>query len=183
MDGGRILYATDVLPAGDPSRRVPRREQSVAASRLLARLTAGFVPSAHSKSHSRALVAAAVGDVAGLSLGIDIEWMAPGRPFAAIARDVLDVAGDIDAEAFYRGWTFYEAYYKAFQRFPDGDDTRTVVASARDGEIVRLDGETCAIQHRVAGAFRLCVVWRDAGDWHAHASTTPHIHALQRARV
>ena len=43
----------------------------------------------------------------GLMLGIDIEWIAPHRPFAAIARGYLGIAVTaMEASTFYRGWTF-----------------------------------------------------------------------------
>ena len=163
-DSARILYATDTLSTDDIHRRVPRHQQSIAASRLLKRLEgADFVPTARSKSHSRGVVAAAAGNTQGLLLGIDIEWMAPDRPFGAIARTVFASAPQrISIADFYLGWTYFEAHYKAFQCFPSEASVHDVVAHTRDGIVLHLDDGTRVMQRCVADAFQLCVVWRDA---------------------
>jgi hypothetical protein len=162
MDGARIFFATDILPTEDITRRVSRRAQSSAASRLLERLTGnGFNPTAQSKSHSRGIVAGTVGNIPELLLGIDIEWMAPDRPFAAIAHTFLESAPErMEPEDFYRGWTFFEAYYKAFQRFPDAASVHDVLRRASDGGVLRFHDGTQLMQKRVAETFQLCIVWR-----------------------
>ena len=162
MSGARIFYAIDILATDDITRRVARRVQSSAASQLLARLTAAdFHPTARSKSHSRGIVAGAVGNIPELMLGIDIEWMAPGRPFGAIAHTFLASAPERMAAAdFYRGWTFVEAYYKAFQRFPDQALVHDVIRHAIDGEVLWFRDGTGVLETRVADAFQLCLVWR-----------------------
>ncbi len=157
----KILYAVDILPTDDIRCRFPRSCQSAGASRLLSWLEEGCPRrSATSKSHSRAVVAAATGDAPGLSLGIDVEWMAPDRPFDEIARMFLAFPSPrMDAETFYRGWTFVEAYYKAFQHFPDETQVRTVIAhGSEDG--LRLGDGIGVIQFCVASDFRGCLVWR-----------------------
>jgi hypothetical protein len=157
-----ILYAIDILPADDIRRRVPKSRQSAAASRLVALLEEACGPaSATSRSHSRAVVAAVAGAAPDLSLGIDVEWMAPNRPFDEISQMVLPSAERrMDILTFYRGWTFFEAYYKAFQRFPEPAQVDSLIAHNRDDDVVQLSDGTCVTQFRVAGDFRGCVVWR-----------------------
>jgi hypothetical protein len=123
----------------------------------------GFAAKARSKSHSRAAIAAAAGNVPGLKLGIDIEWMAPRRSFAAIARTYLDVAvTDMEASGFYRGWTFFEAYYKAVQRFPDSVLIASAIAQDSEGVVCSLDDGVFFLHRRVAELFHLCLVWRSS---------------------
>jgi hypothetical protein len=159
---GQILYAADILSADDATGRLPRRLQSAAATRLLEGLGGpGFLAKVCSKSHSRAAIAAAASDMPGLSLGVDIEWMAPHRQFAAIARSYLGVAcQEMDATGFYRGWTFFEAYYKALQHFPDAALVASAIAQDSDGTAHGLDDGTWYLHRRVAQSFQLCLVWR-----------------------
>jgi hypothetical protein len=158
MSPASILYAIGRLPVEDPTHRMPRRDQSAAAARLVARLGPASVTS---RSHSRGLIAAAAGDA--LALGIDIEWMAPARDFAALARAFLERAPKaMNAADFYRGWTFHEAHYKAFQRFPDEESVLAVLAAA--GETLTLLDGTQVLQRRVAEMFQLCLVWRCASS-------------------
>jgi hypothetical protein len=163
MTGG-ILYATSFLPA-DAVARIPRKLQSRAARDLQSLLTAGVTPHATSRSHSRAAIAAAVGDQTVLGLGIDIEFMDPDRPFAALAGFLVeDAPRDIDAEIFYRCWTFAEAYFKAFQRAPPHRAVRTVSTLENSGEAARLDDGTQLLHRRIADRFQLCLVWQATGD-------------------
>jgi hypothetical protein len=160
----RIVYAADALSTDDISKRIPRARQSAAAAALLERLSGGLAPTASSKSHSRGVVAAAAGDAPDLQLGIDIEWMAPGRPFSAIARTVLPIAPErMPIGDFYRGWTFFEAYYKAFQEFPRSALVEQVIYRTAEVGAHRLVDGSAMAQRRVADAFQLCLVWRDAG--------------------
>jgi hypothetical protein len=153
---GRVLYAIDRLTARDVTHRAPHRDQSAAAARLVARLGLASVTS---RSHSRGLIAAAAGDA--LVLGIDIEWMAPTRDFAALARAFLQRAPQaMSAADFYRGWTFHEAHYKAFQRFPDEESVLAVLAAT--DETLTLPNGTQVLQRRVAEMFQLCLVWQCA---------------------
>ena len=161
---GRLRYATDILSAGNFDRRVARTRQSAAAAALLERLCEpGFHPTATSKSHSRALVSAAAGDAPELLLGIDVELIAPDRPFAMIARAFLaSVRDDLAAADFYRGWTFFEAYFKALQKFPNEAEILAAAAHCQENAVLRFDNGICAIQHTVADAFQLCLVWKCA---------------------
>lgn len=165
-DNGQIVYATDILSADDATGRIPRHVQSAAAAHLLEKLGGpDFARKVSSKSHSRAAIAAAASDVTGLLLGIDIEWMAPHRPFAAIASGYLGIdAAQMDAERFYRGWTFYEAYYKALQRFPPVGLVELAIAQHNEGVANRLSDGMCVLYRRMADAFQLCVVWHAAGS-------------------
>jgi len=162
---GTILYATSFLPAADSSARISGQHQSPAARSLLELLKAGIASSVSSRSHSRAAMAAAVGDSEILNLGIDIEFMDPERPFAALAGFLVeDAPRDIDAETFYRCWTFAEAYFKAFQRAPSDRAVRTISTLENSGQAVRLDDGTQLLHRRVADRFQLCLVWQATGD-------------------
>lgn len=157
---GSILYATSHLVADTLGRRIARQRQSSAARQLLETLEAEIAPTARSKSHSRTMVAAAVGNVAGLSLGIDIEWMAPDRPFAAMTGIFLKAApAQIGMEEFYRGWTFAEAYFKALQHLPRESDIQNVAAGSTHDGVLRLSDATNVLQRRIDNVFQLCVVW------------------------
>jgi hypothetical protein len=155
------LYSADILSTDDPSRRLPRARQSAAATRLGKGLRdANFIPTTLSKSHSRMAVAAALGDARVSALGIDIEWIAPERRLDAVAAMIFDpVPENLAPLDFYCGWTFYEAYFKAFQRFPPGVSVSDVVAHApRDG-IFRFADGTQVLHRVVAESFLLCIVW------------------------
>ena len=157
MQGVRIIYAAQIIAAGPPGRRLPRAMQSQAARDLLARI-AGETQTTSSRSHSRAAVAVAASPRAGLSLGIDIEWIAPERPIAAIARDYLGAASaGLSVREFYRAWTFYEAFFKAFQRSPSPAAIAEVLASRAD--MCRLHDGTQIVQRRVKDGFQLSLVW------------------------
>lgn len=162
----RIIYAGIILPTDDPVRRIARARQSEEAARLVTILCGSeFVPEVQSRSHSRAAIAAAVCRSREVSLGIDIEWMSPDRPMEAIARGFLSTApAELTLPDFYRGWTFYEAYFKAFQRAPDEALLIEAVRAAKDDIEFRLADGTQCIQHCVATIFRLCLVWRGPGS-------------------
>ncbi len=160
---GQILYATSQLSAPDLGERVPRGRQSAAAQRLLETLNANIAPAIGSKSHSRAVVAAAVGDAEITALGIDIEFMDEDRPLADIARFLSKGAPEkIGPEAFYRCWTFAEAFFKAYQHLPP---ERAVLCVGKqkgaDGEY-ELDDGTRLLHRRIADRFQLCLVWRSS---------------------
>jgi hypothetical protein len=158
---GRILYATSELSARDLGERLPRKRQSAAAQHLLQILSDELVPTAGSKSHSRAVVAAAVGDAGIAALGIDIEFMDDDRPLADIARFLSKSAPEnIGSEQFFRCWTFAEAYFKAYQQLPPDRAVRRVgELRGADGEC-ELDDGTHLLHRRIADRFLLCLVWR-----------------------
>jgi phosphopantetheinyl transferase len=166
MVSGRILYATSTIRAAGPGERIPRRQQSEAASGLLCRLGGPqFRPNATSKSHSRAIVAAAAGQADQLSLGIDVEWVCENRPFNAILRFLVpSLTSDVDCQGFYRAWTFIEAYYKAFQEQPDPADVAAILTTSPDDKLLEVSGGVWLMQHRVADVFELCLVWKSSGS-------------------
>lgn len=158
---GTILYTASLLPAHGAAERVSRKHQSAGAQHLLDILEPRFAPTARSKSHSRAAVAAAAGNAEGLSLGIDIEWMAPNRPFAAIARVFLkSVPVEMGPEEFYRGWTFAEAYFKAFGRMPPEAVLEEIFTRPPSDEIRQLGDGKNILHRRVLADFQLCLVWQ-----------------------
>jgi hypothetical protein len=122
-------------------------------------------------SHSRQAIAAAVGDAEGLCLGIDIEWMCPNRPFAAFAGLFLNPPpARIGAVEFYRGWTFSEAWFKAFQRLPPERDLRAIVTRPARNDVQHLPDGAHVLQLVVAGEFQLSLVWRapTLETWYVH---------------
>ncbi len=156
-----ILWAVSILPGHDAGARLARGHQSVAARRLLEALGDDFAAHKKTVSHSRHAIAAAVGNAEGMSLGIDIEWMCPDRPFAAIAGVFLDPApAQIGAAEFYRGWTFSEAWFKAFQHLPPERDLRAIATRPASNDVQHLPDGVQFLQLVIAGEFQLCLVWR-----------------------
>ncbi len=106
-------------------------------------------------------MAVTVCNAPGCLLGIDIEWMASDRPFDAIAHAFFASAPRRTSIAdFYREWTFFEAYYKAFQRFPEDTLFKTVVRGGSAGAAYSLGGGCWVMLRSVSDAFQLCLVWR-----------------------
>ena len=102
---------------------------------------------------------------AGCPLGIDIEWITPGRQIAAIAGDFLGDAGKtIGVADFYRGWTFYEAFFKAFQRPPLAQRVLELIACPDMPSVHCLSDGTKVLQHCVGETFRLSLVWSGDND-------------------
>ena len=162
----RVVYTTGLLGTGQPGDRVPRARQSAAASRLLERLVGHEGrPLASSKSHSRSAIAVAMSVGAEHPLGIDIEWITPARPVAMIARSFLgDTGRMIGVADFYRGWTFYEAFFKAFQRSPSPARVLELIERPDLRSVHRLGDGTKVLQHRLADAFQLSLVWSGDDD-------------------
>ena len=161
MTGAWLGYSFRTIESGDTAKRIPRRLQSQAAAALLSALqTRAPSPALHSKSHSRAVVAVALGQAQ--ALGIDIEWIDTTRPLGRIASYLE--WGDIDRAAFYRGWTFREAYYKAFQRNPSKDLAARAMEERPDGTIIEFEDGVRLFQRRVLGSFQLGLVWKSAGS-------------------
>jgi hypothetical protein len=161
---GTILYATSLVCAAHAPTRIPWQRQSAAARALQDSLSGGIAPAVSSRSHSRVAVAAAVGDAQVSALGIDIEFMDQGRPFAALAGYFTeDVPADLDAVVFYRLWAFAEAHFKAFQLLPTNNAFRAV-GKLSDNETLTLDDGTTVLQHRVSEQFLLCLVGRAMQD-------------------
>ena len=159
---GRIGYAVTAISGAPLADRVPHRLQSLAAAALLTSL-GGDRASATSKSHSRAAVAAAMGNAASLKLGIDVEWMSPDRPFAAIMHAFApSLTGPLDRDCFYRGWTFLEAYFKAFQELPNARAIAEIVTA--DAKPIPLQiGDGVWVRHdNVFEVFKLCLVWKSS---------------------
>jgi hypothetical protein len=161
MDG-TILYSTATIAAkAAAGARLRREVQSAAAEDLVSRIGSGVTVTARSKSHSRTMIAVAVGDAPGLRLGIDVEWKKPDRPFEAIAGLYLDVAGaSIGADAFYRAWTFGEAYFKAFQKDPGPSALRQILARS-SADPVRLGADGPWVYQRPLGDdYQMTLVWQ-----------------------
>ncbi len=157
----QISYAAATFASPPSGQRIPRAQQAAAANALLMRLRS--IPhTASSKSHSRTLVAAAVGDAEELQLGVDVEWMSPDRPIEEIMRCIVPVLpAGCSREALYFGWTFFEAYYKAFQRPPSDAEIVSLVVSPA-GQPRRLPSGICVLQQSIEQNFALSLVWRSS---------------------
>jgi hypothetical protein len=166
--GGTILYSTATIAAqAAAGTRLQRSVQSSAAEELMSRLTSKMAITARSKSHSRTMIAVAAGDAPDLRLGIDIEWKKPDRPFDAIAGLFVDVAGrTIGIDAFYRAWTFGEAYFKAFQRQAGAAELDQILDLPADsaGPIALGADGIWTWQRPLGDAFQMSLVWRTAGN-------------------
>jgi phosphopantetheinyl transferase len=118
------------------SARLPHHEQSPAAAALLnaLRRETGVAEGPSSKSHSRAVVAAALGEHR--RIGIDVEYCDARRDLAGLSRYLLGAdAAALSLSEFYRLWTFHEAYFKAFGAASDVTLRRAVLeAGASAGE-------------------------------------------------
>jgi hypothetical protein len=160
-----IVYATSLLPAAEMHTRIARAHQSAAAQALLESLKAGFAPRISSKSHSRTAIAAAAGTAGITNLGVDLEYMDPARPFAALAGFLIGAETmPVGAAGFYRCWTFAEAHFKAFQKLPLEGGIRRVAALSDSDERCQLDDGTHVLLQRIADRFQLCLVWRSTHD-------------------
>lgn len=92
-----------------------------------------------SRSHCRGLCGAAVSDKA-LLLGFDIEYMDTSRSWADILSRFVDGqdCSIYPIESLCRGWTYLEAYYKAFGTYPNTKDLVETLCenSAQDDKLI-----------------------------------------------
>ncbi len=157
-----LYYSYALWPGAKPAARWPRAQQSHAAAVLLADMRAqtGLAAGPCSKSHSRALAAAAVA-ISG-SLGVDVELADPARAITALARQLLGRESALSHWDFYRLWTFREAYFKAFGAFPGEALLRCAEQAGRMQPAGYRLG-CVQVHHQVIfGAFQLAAVWNGA---------------------
>jgi hypothetical protein len=150
-----LCYETQLVAGAPRGARVRHAVQSAAASDLLAALRqrAGVAEGPSSKSHSRDLVAAALAPAG--RVGIDVEYRAPGRRIEQVAEHIMH-APAADADAAYRAFTFWEAYFKAFGEWPDRALLRSVAGSR---EQVQRVGSVSLLHRAVETDFALTLVW------------------------
>lgn len=166
----RIDVAVSMAQRGPARRRAPRAEQQAACRRLLSTLLQpsrsehpGITASRHvSFSHSR--VASAVAAGTHLPVGIDIEWMAPHRDTEKILEVLCGISRpSLPSDAFYRAWTFYEAYFKACGTIADAEILDRVIDTAStDPFFLQTPGRRSwigVIQSIWECEFMLSVVW------------------------
>lgn len=154
-----LRYATRRLAGITPGQRPGKALESAAARALQAELD----PAAtiFSRSHGRGLVAAAVAGPPVTRLGVDIEWIDPGRRMAEIAEHFLGApAAGLTPEQFFRGWTFGEAWFKAFGADPSPDLIR--IAGANQSPEPVAVGEAWLLQTLPEPGFVLSLVWAGA---------------------
>ena len=167
-----VFYGARALAPPPLGARVPRRRQKEAVRYLLAEVSArapvgcSSVTEYQSMSHSRRIVAAAIGR--GGRVGIDVELMCPRRNTGAILEVFLaPMDNPVSLSAFYRVWTFGEAYFKAFGRLPGSEALSQVIdVHAGDGTsdgAYRVDcrkNGAAGVLHSVPfDDFALTIVW------------------------
>jgi hypothetical protein len=152
----RPRYAVRRLPDFEPGARPPKALESAAARALQAELDPH--PAMVSRSHGRGLIAATVAHPPITRLGIDIEWIDPRRRMAAITEHYLGAAEAVTPEQFFRGWTFGEAWFKAFGRDPEPELIRIAGGNRSDEPVVV--GEAWLLQSLPEPGFVMSLVWR-----------------------
>lgn len=165
MTGERPRYAVRRLENYKPGQRPPKALESAAARALQAELNPAA--SLFSRSHGRGLVAAAVAAPPVTRLGIDIEWIDPRRRMAEIAEHYLGAAEPVTPEQFFRGWTFGEAWFKAYGHDPAPDLIRIAGANAASAPIPV--GQAWLLQTLPEPGFVLSLVWASSGTASAAA--------------
>lgn len=134
-----VFHGVQAFAPPPLSARVQRRTQSEAARHLLAAVLArapgpcAEMEEHRSISHSRGVAAAAI--ARGARVGIDVEYMCLRRDTSAILDVFLGPQEKpVSLAAFYRAWTFGEAYFKAFGRLPGSEALwRVIDVHAGDG--------------------------------------------------
>lgn len=170
----RIGLAT-ILPI---SRRHPLQIQRARAKEIELMLDTNQSAAAlhlQNRSHSRGLIAVARSDNNGMSrFGIDVEYADPSRPWQKIIASFGVDQKHTTLTPYVRGWTFIEAYYKAFQHYPDAELIDLSLNTSDDGAVVILTpGECCWFQMEIQESFHLSAVW--VGDVIA-----PELHWLEQ---
>jgi len=158
----RIWYSVRQIAPPPLAVRAPHRMQSKEAARLLGSLSVQIRDdlTAQSIAHSRALVAAVATSASGISLGIDLEFVDDTRHLQGLAQALGWAAPkNIDTAAFYRGWCFYEAYFKAFQTRPRPRQVARVMARKRRRAPWRLEKDIYLLERLYFRSFQLTIVW------------------------
>lgn len=153
MDG--VRYAVRRLPGFGPGQRPPKALESAACRALQSELDP--VAPVFSRSHGRGLIAAAVARSPVMRLGIDVEWIDPRRRMADIAELYLREMMHPTPEQFFRGWTFGEAWFKAFGVDPE-PDLIWIAGTNQAAEPIRV-GEAWLLQDLPEPGFVLSIVW------------------------
>ena len=151
----RPIHAVRRLGGYEPGQRPPKALESAAARALQAELDP--VAPLFSRSHSRGLVAAVVAGPPVTRLGIDVEWIDPRRRMAQIAEHYLGAPEPVTPEQFFRGWTFGEAWFKAFGRDPEPDLIR-IAGGNLSAEPLPV-GEAWLLQTLPEPGFVMSLVW------------------------
>src|ERR1700722_6350633 len=156
-----LAYSVSFIDSENIADRVARRVQTRAATDLLDALMQQAPATVHSKSHSRAALAVAIGNLDDLRLGIDIEWTRAARPIESIASYLEWIDhGPISNDAFYRGWTFAEAYFKAFQQMPARSLVAIAMTESAEERTIHLVNRIVLFQTRIFRDFQLSLVWK-----------------------
>ena len=161
-----LFFATrTALDAGLYQRR-PRESQSAEAEALLRdlRSASGLAAGPSSKSHSRALSAAACAEAG--QVGVDVEWFGAARNMGGLSRFLLDTDdGADDALGLLSVWCYREAYFKAFGDFPTLAQRRALFGRPRLWGEAQAAEDCRVLFQRLDGDFLLCALWDGSGDF------------------
>lgn len=184
-DGNRkIFYGVRAISPPPLRVRVPHRQQSAEVRRLLADLSAR-VPAPclateerRSLSHSRRVACATIAHHS--RVGIDVEYICPRRDIHGIFESFFGpMVKPVSPAAFYRAWTFGEAYFKAFGRLPDTENFARVVEHHADEGAYRVEFPESAafgvLHSKPFDDFALTIVWEMADIASARGQTPTRI--------
>ncbi len=167
----KIFYGVRAISPPPWRVRVPHRRQSAEVRRLLGDLSARVAAprpeteERSSLSHSRCIAAAAIARNG--RVGIDVEYICPRRDIHGIFESFFGpMVKPVSPTAFYRAWTFGEAYFKALGRLPDTKTIARVVEHHSDEGLHRVQlSESAAVgalHSRLLDDFALTIVWQVA---------------------
>lgn len=118
--------------------------------------------SAFSRTHCRGIAAAMLSKNI-IPLGIDIEYADPRRNWPEILSVFCDniALSDYSIHALNRGWTYLEAYYKAFAQYPPAKDVIAVIDyQFPDNETYQnADGYLC-LHRSIETVFYMTLIWK-----------------------
>lgn len=169
----KIFYDVRAISPPPLCIRVPRRRQSAEVRRLLGDLSVR-VPAPYpgseehsSLSHSRCVAAAAIAQH--VRVGIDVEYMCPRRDTHGILEVFLGpIHKPVSPAAFYRAWTFGEAYFKAFGELPGAESLARVIEHHADEglyRVARRENAPVGVLHsKPFDDFALTIVWELADN-------------------
>ncbi|MFC7290842.1 hypothetical protein [Hirschia litorea] len=123
----------------------------------------GTIPApSYSRTHCRGIAAAMLSKNI-IPLGIDIEYADPRRNWPEILSVFCDniALSGYSIHALNRGWTYLEAYYKAFAQYPPAKDVIAVIDHQfPDNEIYQnADGYLC-LHRSIETVFYMTLIWK-----------------------
>lgn len=119
-------------------------------------------PPSLNRTHSRGIAAAVLSDEI-QPLGIDIEYADTRRNWPEILSVFCDSADltHYSIHALNRGWTFLEAYYKAFAKYPSANAMLSVISKQfEDGKTYSCNHEYACLHQAIETDFYMTIIWK-----------------------